>query len=148
MATTRPPAPSYTLPRTLPHARDAPQNSSSSSSNKTWRNRLGFRQQQQQQSAGAGAGAGAAGPDESSAGAAAAGTTREDENENENDLQRVHSTTTRSTRSHGRARWWRVRLFRGMVADVRRRAPYYWSDWADAWDYRVVPATVYMYFAK
>jgi hypothetical protein len=31
---------------------------------------------------------------------------------------------------------------------VRRRAPYYWSDWADAWDYRVVPATVYMYFAK
>ena len=22
------------------------------------------------------------------------------------------------------------------------------SDWTDAWDYRVVPATVYMYFAK
>lgn len=141
MATARPPAPSYTLPRALPHARDAPHNSNSSS-NKTWRNRLGFRQQQQ--SAGAGAGAGAAGPDESSAGAAVAGTTRE--NDDENDLQRVHST--RSTRSHGRARWWRVRLFRGMVADVRRRAPYYWSDWADAWDYRVVPATVYMYFAK
>jgi hypothetical protein len=35
-----------------------------------------------------------------------------------------------------------------MINDVRRRAPYYWSDWADAWDYRVVPATVYMYFAK
>lgn len=47
-----------------------------------------------------------------------------------------------------RARWWKVRLFRGMVDDVRRRAPYYWSDWTDAWDYRVVPATVYMYFAK
>ncbi|KAK4453643.1 HCO3 transporter family-domain-containing protein [Podospora aff. communis PSN243] len=44
--------------------------------------------------------------------------------------------------------WWKVRLFRGMVNDVRRRAPYYWSDWADAWDYRVVPATVYMYFAN
>ncbi len=41
-----------------------------------------------------------------------------------------------------------MRLFRGMVNDVRRRAPYYWSDWKDAWDYRVVPATVYMYFAK
>lgn len=35
-----------------------------------------------------------------------------------------------------------------MVGDLRRRAPYYWSDWKDALDYRVVPATVYMYFAK
>ncbi|KAL9606752.1 MAG: hypothetical protein Q9179_000108 [Wetmoreana sp. 5 TL-2023] len=35
-----------------------------------------------------------------------------------------------------------------MIDDVRRRAPYYWSDWKDAWDYRVVPATVYMYFAN
>ncbi|RAK76252.1 anion exchange family protein [Aspergillus fijiensis CBS 313.89] len=35
-----------------------------------------------------------------------------------------------------------------MVKDVKRRAPYYWSDWTDAWDYRVVPATVYMYFAN
>ena len=26
--------------------------------------------------------------------------------------------------------------------------PYYVSDWVDAWDYRVVPATVYMYFAN
>ncbi|RYP45215.1 hypothetical protein DL768_008408 [Monosporascus sp. mg162] len=44
--------------------------------------------------------------------------------------------------------WWKIYLFRGMVNDVRRRAPYYWSDWRDAWDYRVVPATIYMYFAK
>jgi hypothetical protein len=35
-----------------------------------------------------------------------------------------------------------------MINDVRRRLPYYWSDWVDAWDYRVVPATVYMYFAN
>lgn len=35
-----------------------------------------------------------------------------------------------------------------MIDDVKRRGPYYWSDWADAWDYRVVPATIYMYFAK
>ncbi|EUC29411.1 hypothetical protein COCCADRAFT_106586 [Bipolaris zeicola 26-R-13] len=35
-----------------------------------------------------------------------------------------------------------------MIKDVRRRAPFYWSDWKDAWDYRVVPATVYMYFAN
>lgn len=44
--------------------------------------------------------------------------------------------------------WWKVHLFRGMVNDLRRRAPFYVSDWTDAWDYRVVPATVYMYFAK
>jgi hypothetical protein len=44
--------------------------------------------------------------------------------------------------------WWKTRLFSGMVNDIRRRAPFYWSDWKDAWDYRVVPATVYMYFAK
>lgn len=35
-----------------------------------------------------------------------------------------------------------------MINDLRRRAPFYWSDWKDAWDYRVVPATVYMYFAN
>ena len=45
-------------------------------------------------------------------------------------------------------RWWKIRLFKGMIDDVKRRAPYYWTDWRDAWDYRVVPATVYMYFAK
>jgi hypothetical protein len=44
--------------------------------------------------------------------------------------------------------WWKIHLFRGMVNDVRKRAPYYASDWADAWNYRVVPATVYMFFAK
>lgn len=43
--------------------------------------------------------------------------------------------------------WWKS-PFRGMVNDVRRRSPYYMSDWKDAWDYRVVPATVYMFFAK
>ncbi|CAO2648659.1 Nn.00g079260.m01.CDS01 [Neocucurbitaria sp. VM-36] len=46
------------------------------------------------------------------------------------------------------AAWWHTRLFSGMINDIRRRAPYYWSDWRDAWDYRVVPATVYMYFAN
>ncbi|KAI2778676.1 HCO3 transporter family-domain-containing protein [Daldinia loculata] len=44
--------------------------------------------------------------------------------------------------------WWKIHLFRGMVNDVRRRVPYYWSDWRDAWDYRVVPSTIYMYFAN
>ncbi|KAK5086466.1 hypothetical protein LTS08_004226 [Lithohypha guttulata] len=45
-------------------------------------------------------------------------------------------------------RWWKIRLFKGMIDDVKRRAPYYASDWTDAWDYRVIPATVYMYFAN
>ncbi|OJJ52256.1 hypothetical protein ASPSYDRAFT_62941 [Aspergillus sydowii CBS 593.65] len=44
--------------------------------------------------------------------------------------------------------WWSVRLFRGMIRDVRRRLPYFLSDWTDAWDYRVLPATVYMYFVN
>ncbi|KAK7754899.1 hypothetical protein SLS62_003213 [Diatrype stigma] len=59
------------------------------------------------------------------------------------------SRSYRSNRSRSRAdKWWKIHLFRGMVKDVRRRAPFYWSDWRDAWDYRVVPATVYMYFAN
>jgi len=56
--------------------------------------------------------------------------------------------TNASARSEHVPKWWKIRLFRGMINDVRRRAPFYWSDWVDAWDYRVVPATVYMYFAK
>jgi hypothetical protein len=54
------------------------------------------------------------------------------------------SASTQSSPS----KWWRIHFFRGMMNDVKRRAPYYWSDWTDAWDYRIVPATVYMYFAK
>ncbi|PFH58032.1 hypothetical protein XA68_14256 [Ophiocordyceps unilateralis] len=44
--------------------------------------------------------------------------------------------------------WWRLHLFRGILNDIRRRAPFYRSDWLDGWDYRVVPATIYMYFAN
>jgi hypothetical protein len=61
------------------------------------------------------------------------------------------STVDRARRSPSTARkeaWWKMHLFRGMYNDLRRRGPYYAKDWADAWDYRVVPATVYMYFAK
>ena len=48
--------------------------------------------------------------------------------------------------SSTKKQWWRIHLFRGMINDVRRRAPFYGSDWRDAWDYRVIPATIYMYF--
>ncbi|KAH8683165.1 HCO3 transporter family-domain-containing protein [Tricladium varicosporioides] len=57
-------------------------------------------------------------------------------------------STNASPRNDHMPKWWRIQLFRGMINDVRRRAPFYWSDWTDAWDYRVVPATVYMYFAN
>ncbi|EXJ82355.1 hypothetical protein A1O3_06168 [Capronia epimyces CBS 606.96] len=59
----------------------------------------------------------------------------------------VSRQTTRSSHRH-EPKWYKIRWFKGMVDDVKRRAPYYWSDWKDAWDYRVVPATVYMYFAN
>ncbi|KAH7411612.1 HCO3 transporter family-domain-containing protein [Phaeosphaeria sp. MPI-PUGE-AT-0046c] len=59
-----------------------------------------------------------------------------------------HMRTPPRAASSKNTPWWRTRLFRGMVNDVRRRAPFYRSDWTDAWDYRVVPATVYMYFAN
>lgn len=60
----------------------------------------------------------------------------------------VSRASTTASRRRPPAQWWKIRLFRGMVNDIRRRAPHYWSDWTDAWDYRVIPATVYMYFAK
>ncbi|KAL4897005.1 anion exchange family protein [Aspergillus ambiguus] len=61
---------------------------------------------------------------------------------------RVPSHVSDTTSSAQSPKWWRIHFFRGMINDVKRRAPYYWSDWTDAWDYRVVPATVYMYFAN
>lgn len=63
--------------------------------------------------------------------------------------RRSTSTSPSTSTSRRRAEaWWSIHPFRGMVNDVRRRAPYYVSDWLDAWDYRVVPATIFMYFAK
>ncbi|KAH8692718.1 anion exchange family protein [Talaromyces proteolyticus] len=67
------------------------------------------------------------------------------ENDTQQPLSREGSRTSRTTT---REEWWKVHLFRGMINDIKRRAPFYWSDWSDAWDYRVVPATVYMYFAN
>lgn len=57
------------------------------------------------------------------------------------------STGTRRTSSSG-DKWWHIHFFQGMIDDIKRRVPYYASDWKEAWDYRVVPATIYMYFAK
>lgn len=64
--------------------------------------------------------------------------------------ERNRNTVTAATNAEPASgkKWWRIRLFRGMINDIKRRAPFYWSDWTDVWDYRVVPATIYMYFAK
>jgi boron transporter len=35
-----------------------------------------------------------------------------------------------------------------IISDIRARAPWYLSDWTDAWNYRVVPATALIFFAK
>ncbi|EJC98094.1 uncharacterized protein FOMMEDRAFT_114936 [Fomitiporia mediterranea MF3/22] len=41
-----------------------------------------------------------------------------------------------------------VRPFYGIAQDIRSRAPYYVSDWTEAWNYRVVPATLLIFFAN
>lgn len=48
--------------------------------------------------------------------------------------------TTTPTRAP-KERWWKIHLLRGIRRDYSRRAPYYASDFRDAWDYRVIPAT-------
>ncbi|KAF2006222.1 hypothetical protein P154DRAFT_603655 [Amniculicola lignicola CBS 123094] len=63
-------------------------------------------------------------------------------------LSRENTRQTNRSSASKYDKWWKTKLFAGMINDVRRRAPFYWSDWKDAWDYRVVPATVYMYFAN
>ncbi|KAJ7465303.1 HCO3 transporter family-domain-containing protein [Mycena latifolia] len=36
----------------------------------------------------------------------------------------------------------------GIFTDIRSRAPYYLSDWKDAWNYRVIPATALIFFSN
>jgi boron transporter len=45
-------------------------------------------------------------------------------------------------------RFFQVKVGAGIIRDIRARAPWYWSDWKDAWNYRVVPATALIFFAK
>jgi boron transporter len=40
------------------------------------------------------------------------------------------------------------RPFRGIIRDIRTRLPFYISDWTDAYNYRVIPATAMIFFAK
>ena len=51
-------------------------------------------------------------------------------------------------RMPARLRLPRVKVGAGILRDIRARAPWYWSDWKDAWNYRVIPATALVFFAK
>lgn len=55
--------------------------------------------------------------------------------------QRTRSTTLASSNKERKLKWYQY-LGRGMYVDVKSRLPYYVSDWTDAWNYRVVPATL------
>lgn len=43
---------------------------------------------------------------------------------------------------------WARTLGAGIIQDIKARAPWYLSDWKDAWNYRVVPAAALIFFAK
>jgi hypothetical protein len=59
----------------------------------------------------------------------------------------IHPRTIRPRRSRTLLDWIR-NMGSGIVSDIRSRAPYYLSDWLDAWNYRVVPATALIFFSK
>lgn len=123
----------YTIPTSL-HSPSS--NPAQPAARKSWRQHVNFLSLKSQPSSGSGA------LDEQH-------VLRDEQNVLQDEQHELRQLNTNSTaRSHHLPKWWKVRLFRGMINDVRRRAPYYGSDWTDAWDYRVVPATVYMYFAK
>lgn len=43
---------------------------------------------------------------------------------------------------------WSATPFKGMVADLKRRAPHYWSDWTDGFHTRVLSSTLFMVFTS
>ncbi|KAK7048135.1 HCO3 transporter family-domain-containing protein [Favolaschia claudopus] len=51
-------------------------------------------------------------------------------------------------RKYGTPLDWIRNLGSGIVSDIQSRAPFYLSDWTDAWNYRVVPATALIFFAN
>ena len=62
---------------------------------------------------------------------------------------RSPSATLNDEPKNGLLGWFKsLGLCRGIARDIRSRAPYYVSDWRDAWNYRVIPAIVLIFFAK
>ncbi|KAF8073644.1 HCO3 transporter family-domain-containing protein [Lyophyllum atratum] len=58
------------------------------------------------------------------------------------------SATLRPAHASSRRFSWLRKLGAGILLDIRARAPWYISDWTDAWNYRVVPATALIFFAN
>lgn len=57
------------------------------------------------------------------------------------------SETPRATMKPKQFAWIR-KLGAGIILDIQARVPWYASDWTDAWNYRIVPATALIFFAK
>ncbi|OAX30776.1 hypothetical protein K503DRAFT_870882, partial [Rhizopogon vinicolor AM-OR11-026] len=58
------------------------------------------------------------------------------------------TTLRNAATSHRRIASFVHNLGSGIILDVRARTPWYLSDWTDAWNYRVVPATALIFFAN
>lgn len=79
------------------------------------------------------------------------GATREDQSEstvgggsNSRMMDRRKDETDSSNTTRKKQAWyirWVKSWGSGMKNDIVKRLPYYKSDWTDAWNYRVVPAT-------
>ncbi|KAJ7505570.1 HCO3 transporter family-domain-containing protein [Mycena galericulata] len=57
----------------------------------------------------------------------------------------IHTHTAKQLRT---LLGWIRGLGSGIVSDIRARAPFYLTDWTDAWNYRVIPATALIFFAN
>ncbi|ORX41176.1 HCO3 transporter family-domain-containing protein [Kockovaella imperatae] len=61
----------------------------------------------------------------------------------------VHAVGKLASKAADGDKWsWMPRIGAGMRNDIRKRAPWYVSDWTDAWNYRVVPSTLFIFFAN
>ena len=79
------------------------------------------------------------------------GATREDQSDstvgggsNSRMMDRRKDETDSSNTTRKKQAWyirWVKSWGSGMRNDIVKRLPYYKSDWTDAWNYRVVPAT-------
>ena len=64
------------------------------------------------------------------------------------DISHASTTIRHASTIHSRIPLFIRKLGSGIVLDIRARIPWYLSDWTDAYNYRVVPATALIFFAK
>lgn len=78
----------------------------------------------------------------------AQGTTLGEQPDASATLPAAASVTLRPSPSPPKPLAWLRTLGAGIRLDIHARAPWYINDWTDAWNYRVVPATALIFFAK